>query len=259
MTERSAGARRRDSGLVGAIRFGKPAGIDAVHTVLCCNPWFAELPHEIRQTLVTIAEQRDVKRGEFVWRQGEASDGLAIVLCGLLEDFVLAPNGRRSLTLIHGPGEWVGMVAAILNKPQRTSVVALESMKLLFIPRARLDAVLTKQPELYRPFVALIAQRIESAVAAMRDRPLRGEQRLYHALIRLGASSGDGKECYLALSQRVLADVSGLTRPRVAELIAGLKADGLVRTTYSGLQVLDLPGLRTLAMTSDPNASEDTD
>lgn len=259
MTERSGGAQGRDSGLVGAIRFGKPAGIDAVHTVLCCNPWFAELPQQVRQMLLTIGEQRDVKRGEFVWEQGGASDGLAVVLCGLLEDFVLAPNGRRSVTLIHGPGEWVGMVATILNRPQRTSVVALESMKLLFIPRARLDALLVQQPELYRPFIALIAQRIESAVASMRDRPLRGEQRLYHALIRLGASSGDGKECYLALSQRVLADVSGLTRPRVAELIAGLKADGLVRTTYSGLQVLDLPALRALAATSERNASDDSD
>lgn len=250
------GAEANNPVFVGAIRFGKPAGIDAVHKALCRNAWFAQLPHEVQQAIVTIGEQRDVKRGDFVWRQGEACDGLVIVLSGLLEDFVLAPNGRRSMTLIHGPGEWVGIVPTILDRPQRSSIVALESMKLMFIPRASLDALLRKQPDLYRSFIALMAQRIESAVASMRDRPLKGEQRLFQALIRLAAATADGAECFLPLSQTVLADVSGLTRPRVAELIAGLKADAVVRTTYSGLQVLDLPALRALAAKTERTTGE---
>jgi len=49
----------------------------------------------------------------------------------------------------------------------------------------------------------------------------------------------------LRITQQELAYLVGLSRQRVNEALSTLEAQGLVRTEYGGLRVLDLEGLRT--------------
>jgi CRP-like cAMP-binding protein len=49
----------------------------------------------------------------------------------------------------------------------------------------------------------------------------------------------------LRITQQELAYLVGLSRQRVNEALATLQKDGLIRTEYGGLRVLDLERLRT--------------
>ena len=232
--------------LVESIRPGRTAPVAAVHAALSANPWFAALPHATRQAFIAIGEQFDCQGGETLWQAGADSTGMVGVLCGALEDFEFAEGGKRATTLVYAPGDWIGVPASVLGLPRRTSIRAIEPARLLLLPQAKLDALLRERPLIYRDFFDLYNRVVvRDVVPLLVDRALSGEQRLMRALLRFCDADRSGAATKrIPVSQAVLSSMAGLTRARAAQLLARLRAEGIVRTHYSHLDVLEVERLR---------------
>jgi extracellular factor (EF) 3-hydroxypalmitic acid methyl ester biosynthesis protein len=107
---------------------------------------------------------------------GKVPSSLFIVLEGLVGVRVDALGNDFLRTL--GPGQMVGEMSFLENKPASATVVAIENSLLLAISRSTLESKLVSDPQfaarLYRALARLLSERLRGTMAALSQR--MGEQ-----------------------------------------------------------------------------------
>ncbi len=98
-------------------------------------PLFLELPTEVLADLSGKLVEHKIQKGEILFRQGSVGDSLFIITKGRVRVFI--ENGMEGeLTLIlFGPGEFIGEMAILEQKPRSASVAAQDSVEVLELKR----------------------------------------------------------------------------------------------------------------------------
>ncbi|KAJ1731537.1 Nte1p, partial [Coemansia biformis] len=89
-----------------------------------------------------------VKASQMVYRQGESSDAVYVVLSGRLRAFVEKSNGGIGILAEFGQGQSVGEPNLLLNDPCGFSLHAIRDTELVRIPRALFTALMQSAPNL---------------------------------------------------------------------------------------------------------------
>jgi phosphoserine phosphatase RsbU/P len=152
-------------------------------------PLFASLPHAALAEVAAMLQERALRAGELLFREGERGDELFIVLAGqLLVIKALGTPDERQLGL-RGPGEFVGDLSLLGDDIPRSATVRAEGgARLLRLGRAELHALLDRHPALATTMLNLVGARLTAAHAgAIRDLHERNE-RLERAYAELQAA-----------------------------------------------------------------------
>ncbi len=135
--------------------------------VLLGSPFFHDIPNEMRDQLLDLAEERRLQAGEELFREGDAADALWIVLEGKLEAVAAAaatqggeeaPEARLGLL---GPGDPLGEIAVLLGGRRTATVRALEDTRLARFTRDHILAAAAASPALNAGLEAVMQQRLE--------------------------------------------------------------------------------------------------
>ncbi|KAI8320414.1 patatin-domain-containing protein, partial [Martensiomyces pterosporus] len=89
-----------------------------------------------------------VKASEMVYRRGETSDAVYVVLTGRLRAFVEKDNGSISILAEYGQGQSVGEPNLLLNEPCKFNLHAIRDTELVRIPTALFKALMQTAPGL---------------------------------------------------------------------------------------------------------------
>ncbi len=133
--------------------------------------WFCSQAHERRVTADTC-----------LLNEGETPEALFFILEGLVRVHVSGLKSRPLAAL--GPGELLGEISFLENRPATASVVAAEDSLVLAIPRTLLQQRIQEDPafavRLYRSFALTAARRLENRVGAL-NYLLQNQQQLADA------------------------------------------------------------------------------
>jgi thioredoxin reductase (NADPH) len=104
---------------------------------------------------------RAYQSGEAVFKVGQVSPGIVIVLSGKIDVTQHDESGRRTLIVTHGRGEFTGELAQLANRPALVDAYAQEPVDALIIPQERLQALLIAEADLgERMMRAMILRRV---------------------------------------------------------------------------------------------------
>jgi CRP/FNR family cyclic AMP-dependent transcriptional regulator len=208
------------------------------------------LPDEDSKRLLRAASVNTYVRRESLVHEGAGSDTFHIVLDGRVAIRMTKPSGETAIVNILGPDSHFGEVSLMSEgSGQRTaSVVALEPVRTLSIPAAVFHELRERNPRLEQLVSKLLAQRVEELsaqlVEAMYD-PL--ERRVVRRLLSLsetyGATTG---RITIPLTQDVLSELVGGTRPSVNLVLQHLVERNLVELGRARVTVTDVAALRPL-------------
>lgn len=231
------------------MRYNPGMDIAAVGQLLGTGAWLASLPPDTRAALLDAARVRALDDGAAVYRAGDPGDGLYAVLEGELRLIGHSEAGRRVVYLILRPGDWFGEISVLDGKPRFHDAVAFGPAVVLHVASTRIEAIAAAHPGFDRALGALTCGHQRAALAFVEQAlSATAEARLAFILTemagRYGRAAGDAVEIDLRLSQEDLAALVGVSRQTLAGLLARWRRDGLVRTRYAGLVVLDLDRLR---------------
>ena len=109
--------------------------------VLRTVPLFSELPEADLRALCKDAEGVNLLAGEDLFAEGDSGDKAYVVTEGKLE-VVKASTGREVLLNVLGPGEVVGEMALLEDRPRMASVRARDDSKMVSIRKDQLDHLL---------------------------------------------------------------------------------------------------------------------
>ena len=137
--------------------------------VLAAVPLFAGLTSADRGELATAAQRVAVEGTGWLFRQGDADDGLYVVVSGRIELSIDEKTVR-----VVGPGEALGEMALLTAGTRSASARALRDAELLHISRDSFDALIERVPGFARALLRLLALKAAEAVPLQRARdPLR--------------------------------------------------------------------------------------
>jgi CRP/FNR family transcriptional regulator, cyclic AMP receptor protein len=214
--------------------------------VLATDPWFARLSPARRQALASRLVVRDAADLDRVYRVGDAPNGLWVVLAGEVRLVSYPIEGAEMLGLILRAGRWFGELSVLDGGPRPHDAVVNGPSRLAYASMAAVLALTETDPGFWRDLAQLTCAHQRRALAHIARRQTPG------ARARLAALLGDAADRAepgrpIRINQTELAVIVGVSRQRLNRLLAGFAAEGLVRTAYGAVAVLEPERLRTLA------------
>ncbi|MBB5204058.1 NTE family protein/lysophospholipid hydrolase [Inhella inkyongensis] len=122
---------------------------DQMHQVLRTSARFGALDEAHLALLVQQLRPAFVQAGAHVYREGDASDGLVLVIDGRLRVTRTDPRGSLLLYNELCPGESQGEAGLILGQRRQANLIALRDTQIARLDRAGFEALLRAEPVLF--------------------------------------------------------------------------------------------------------------
>jgi cAMP-dependent protein kinase regulator len=130
----------------------------AARQALAATPLFAGLSSEALEALVGNLTLVSLEPGEQLFREGEPSDALYVIVEGEVSVMTEGPPRVEMQRL--GPGSFIGEVALLTDQPRSTTVISVEASELLKIDRVTLTNVLGEHGEMLRAVLRFVRDRL---------------------------------------------------------------------------------------------------
>jgi signal transduction histidine kinase len=148
-----------------------------------------------RQLLKELMTEQRFAPGDIVFCEGDPGDALYIIWSGRVA-VVKGPFGRPDELFFRAPGEIVGDMALLENKPRWASLVAVDHVRLLRIQRESFYRLLQTHPAVSLNLLALLSARLRAS-----HESYRMEMRPDKTTLRQLSSLLDENEQLVALHQ----------------------------------------------------------
>ncbi len=214
-------------------------------------PLLAELGPEGLARLAERVEQREVRRREVVYMNGDPGTGLFFVNGGRIKISKVTRDGK-SLTLFYcGPSELFGEGCLIDGGPRTEMAEAVENAMLTLIERTDFERMLSTHAHLGAAMTRMMVLRrrdLETKVEALVFRDVTSK--LAELLIKLGTEYGvdDARGTLVALkiTHQELANLIGSTRETVSLTLSTFKRKRYICTEGRKVIISDHEGLKAL-------------
>ncbi|MBV9413245.1 MAG: Crp/Fnr family transcriptional regulator [Acidimicrobiia bacterium] len=185
--------------------------------LLASTPFFAGLDAAAVETVAGFCTQRELKRNDVLFREGEDASDLFVVQRGRIAIANRSEDGRESLVALMESGDLFGEMG-LFDGVRSADARALETSTVVTVPYAPLREALDRQPSALWSVVELLARRIRAVDEALADTvfldvPGRTAKRLLEL-------AGDGDQFQLPVTQEELASMVGASRERVNKAIS---------------------------------------
>ncbi|AWN17174.1 helix-turn-helix domain-containing protein [Salinisphaera sp. LB1] len=206
------------------------------------------LPHSLSPLALPqlgdeVWRERQLVRGETLFRQGHGMHALYCVTYGLLKTVIVDNEGREQITGFHFPTELVGLDAL----PRREHVCmasAVTASRVRVLPLHRLQEAMHQAPALRDAFVDLVGRALaqhEQLLLVVNQR--RSIERLAILLLsfscRLGRNGRAATVLRLPMSRAEIANYLGLTQETVSRAFRRLQTAGMLTVRVKNVTLTD--------------------
>jgi len=182
---------------------------------------------------------RQVKKAEVVYSQGEAARNVMYLKDGGVKLSVVNGAGKEAVVAVLGPGDFFGEGCLAGQSVRMGTATAVTSSTIHVIEKSEMLRVLHEQHALSDQFIAFMLARNIRIEEDLIDQLFNSsEKRLARTLLLL-ARYGKEDEAHGVLppvSQEMLAEMIGTTRPRVNFFMNKFKKLGFIKYN-GGLQI----------------------
>ncbi len=201
------------------------------------SSWFAGLPAPARDDALELATLRRLTEGELLYAKDGAADAWYGVVEGAIRLGASAPDGRQGLLAFIEPGAWFGDISLFDGLPRPHDAIAHCVSAVLSLSATHFGELLETYPILYRHFVELQCRRARLMFLALEAwTAFSLDERLARHLLNLagghGQREGDDIAIKLHLPQEQLAQLLGVSRQRVSQILRDWEQRGWVHFRY---------------------------
>jgi len=182
-----------------------------------------------------------------IFKCGDASRGLYVVVSGEVKLALQGAQGAEQVVELVGPGGVFGEIAVFLNGPHVVMAESLADTQLVLIAKANVLAELERTPEFMRGMVAILSRRLQHLLGALEDCTLRSgtERVIGYLLNRLPTGAVNGHAMLtLPAKKGIIASQLNLTHEHFSRLLHELVTEALIEVEGRRVRILDVDRLR---------------
>lgn len=192
------------------------------------------------------AAELPLEVGEPLFHQGDESSHGYLLAWGRVRLDQTTEDGRNIVIRHLGPGDMVGTIAVLRDKPYPATPVVVEAGIALYWSRAVLSSVIVENPAVAANTVELIGQRMEELQERLREVAThRVERRIAATLLRMVRHAGrrveDGVEIPFTLSRNEIAEMNATTLHTVSRTLSAWEQEGILSGKRSTHLVITKP------------------
>ena len=209
---------------------------------------------QLEQLDSLVATRKTVKRGEALFRAGDAFQSLFAVRTGFFKTCVASEDGREQVTGFQMAGELLGL-DGISTDRHACDAVALEDSQVCLIPYNRLEDLSREFTDLQHQFHKIMSREIvrDQGVMLLLG-SMRAEERLAVFLLnltqRLHARGFSASALILRMTREEIGSYLGLKLETVSRTFSKFQEEGLLEVKQRDIRILDNEGLRKLVNTA---------
>ncbi len=116
-----------------------------------------------KNSLDAFTEGRNInkyKKKQAIYSEGNHPNRLYYVLKGKVKSYKTNEDGKELVTDLFRPGDFLGHIALLEGATYKDSAEAMEETELAVIPREDFDELISRNPEIARKFIQLLAKNI---------------------------------------------------------------------------------------------------
>lgn len=205
---------------------------------------------EVEKLDELVSSRRRVKRGEHLYRTGEAFNAIFAVRSGFFKTDVLLEDGREQVTGFQMTGELLGL-DGISTEHHSCNAVALEDSEVCTIPFSHLEGLSREIQTLQHHFHKVMSREIvRDHGVMMLLGTMRAEERLATFLLNLSqrftARGYSPADFYLRMTREEIGSYLGLKLETVSRAFSRFQEEGLIAVQQKHVRILDTPGLKDL-------------
>ncbi len=210
-------------------------------------PLFSSVSAQYLERLVGDLRLREFEKDDIIFRQGDESREIYILLKGKVRIFKISPSGNETSIDIFSVHDVIGELAAIDSSPRSATGKAIGKISLLTMAHEHFAYHLEHVPGLALGLARLLAQKLRwTASFAESLAQFDAAGRLLHILLyyveRYGVAVEAGKRYSvdLALNQTDLASMVGTRREWLNRLLSDWRKRGLLEFDRGVITILDM-------------------
>ena len=201
-----------------------------------------KVPFDPKVFLATANSGRALSKyrtDQAIFSQGDAADAVFYIQKGQVKIIVVSEQGKEAVVAVLGPDEFCGE-GCLTGQPRRmATATAMTECGIMRLEKAAIIRVLHEEPAFSEMFVSHLLARTIRVEADLVDQLFNSsEKRLARALLLLAnfGKEGTPEPITAKISQAMLAEMIGTTRPRVSMFMNKFRKLGFIE--YNGrLQV----------------------
>lgn len=224
----------------------KPLRTTALAATLRSCQLFSGLPSGELEAIAEFAVLRNVAKNDYLFHEGDRSEGFYVVQKGSINVHRISPAGREQTIYIFRAGESFAEASMAVDTGYPANARALEASTVIVIPKTPFLALLTRRPDLGLRMLGSMSQHLRVLVGLVEDLTLKDvETRVLHWLVkRCGLASSGELTIALAGTKRVLAGELGTSSETLSRTFARLRSEKLLSVKGNALIVRDVVALR---------------
>ncbi|ADE10663.1 fumarate/nitrate reduction transcriptional regulator Fnr [Sideroxydans lithotrophicus] len=208
--------------------------------------------HEMQQLDALTSLKRTFRRGEYLYRSGEAFRALYAIRTGFFKTQALHEDGREQVTGFQMPGEIIGL-DAICSDAHSCDAVALEDSEICEIPFDRLEELSRELPNLQRHLHKIMSREIvRDHGIMMLLGSMRAEERLAAFLLnlsqRFSARGYSPNAFHLRMTRQEIGSYLGLKLETVSRTLSSFQEHGLLSVRVREVEIMDMLRLRSFVV-----------
>ena len=130
---------------------------------------FCDMPVDALQSLDAVKSVAIHPKGSILFSEGRPARGIYVLCDGRAKLSICSETGKRLMLRIAGPGEVLGLGAAMSATPYEISAELLDTSQVMFIRRKDLMKFLREHSELCVRVVQMLSQDLHAAYERVRS------------------------------------------------------------------------------------------
>jgi len=207
------------------------------------NDFFEGLADE-KKAFLGLAKSRQIRRGEFVFHEGQAGDHIYYLERGGVLIFRSGPEGKEPIMSIRHPGEMFGLAEVLGRRERKCNAKVIVEGVLHQISAQDLETLLSRHYSMARRVIEVLGRRLRYLSEQMEslmvlDVPTRLLKTLfslcYHRLVS-GHDLSKPVTVPLRLTQEQIASLTGSCQQTISESLKQLQAEHWI--TLDGKRII---------------------
>jgi CRP-like cAMP-binding protein len=213
-------------------------------------PLLAVLAESDRRQLLSQARRRPFARNEVIFHEGDPAETPHLVARGHVALRLHTPVGDIATARVVRAREFFGELAVVSPGPRNATAVALDPVETVAIHREQLSCLRVAHNQVSELLLAALVTEVRRLASQLLEAMyVPVDKRLWRRIHDLTAIFGSEglPATTIPLTQEVIAQLAGCTRPTANRVLRGAEDAALLRVSRGRLDILDLDGIRRLA------------
>jgi CRP/FNR family transcriptional regulator, anaerobic regulatory protein len=190
-------------------------------------PIFSNLTMEEMVEISMTTTQREYKKGESIYLEGEPSENLFVIHKGKVKISKLSEEGKEQIIRILYEGDFMGELSLFTQSPFMNNAEALETTSVCIVNGKELSRLIEKNPSISLKIMKELSSRLENTERLIESIGLGNvEQRVAEILLKMSDDTG---VVNLSISKRDLAAHIGMSQETLSRKLSSFQEEGWIR------------------------------